>query len=318
MVSCALNLISVTDDFFLLSPADHMWPNSANVYVIKDDHGFSMIDVGCGKVGSLERLVDALSRLNLTFGDLHTLVLSHAHPDHMGAAGSLLGKCNPEVLIHTDDVEQARDPSRLNITFDIEFAQKNYGDIRDGDFRISDVLRFFDDFGCPMSRVEPGMTIGEGDSIELGRYKFEVIHTPGHSPGHISLYDEATGILYGGDLVGDVVAWYTPTSGGVTGYIESLKKMEERKPKLILPSHGGVIYEPEKKITEIRNRLLQRERKMTDILSKGGISFVDLVDRMFKSKMIRFFPGAGIAESHIQKLIRDGKVKRDGKKISLI
>jgi glyoxylase-like metal-dependent hydrolase (beta-lactamase superfamily II) len=318
VVSHALNLISVTDDIFLISPPDHMWPNSANVYVITDDSGFSMIDVGCGKVGSLERLMDALSRLDLTFSDLHTLVLSHAHPDHMGAAGSLLDKCNPDVLIHKDDVEQARDPRRLNITFDIEFAQKNYGDIRDGDFKISDVLRFFVDFGCPMSSVEPKRAIGEGDSVELGRHKFEVIHTPGHSPGHISLYNEATGILYGGDLVGEVVAWYTPTSGGVTGYLESLKKMEEKKPKLILPSHGGVIKKPQEKIAEVRDRLLQRESKMIDILSEGSISFVDLVDRMFKSKMIRFFPGAGIAESHVQKLIRDGKARRDGEKISLI
>ncbi len=318
MVSRALNLISVTDDIFLISPPDHMWPNSANVYVIKDSGGFSMIDVGCGKVGSLERLMDALSRLDLTFGDLHTLVLSHAHPDHMGAAGGLLKRCNPDVIIHTDDACQARDPRRLNITFDIEFAQKNYGDIRDGDFKISDVLRFFIDFGCPMSSVEPKRAIREGDFVRLGRHNFEVIHTPGHSPGHISLYDGETGILYGGDLVGEVVAWYTPTSGGVTGYLESLKKMEEKKPKMILPSHGGVIHEPQEKITEIRNRLLQREGKMIDILSEGDISFVDLVDRMFTSKMIRFFPGAGIAESHVQKLVRDGKARRDGEKIFLI
>jgi glyoxylase-like metal-dependent hydrolase (beta-lactamase superfamily II) len=295
-----------------------MWPNSANVYVIKDDSGFSMIDVGCGVAGSLERLIDAVSNLNLTLGDLHTLLLSHAHPDHMGAAGGLLERCDPEVIIHTGDVEQARDPRRLNITFDIEFAHKNYGDIRDGDYKITDVLKFFTDFGCPMSSVKPNRIIREGDFVRLGRYSFEVIHTPGHSPGHISLYDDETKILYGGDLVGDVVAWYTPASGGVTGYLESLKKMEEKNPEVILPSHGGVIKNPLEKIAEVRDRLLQREKKMTEILSEGAIPFVDLVDRMFKSKMIRFFPGAGIAECHIQKLIRDGKARRNGEKISLV
>ena len=318
MVSLSLNLESVADDIFLVSPIDHMWPNSANVYVIKDDDGFSMIDVGCGVVGSLERLIDAISRLDLTLESLKTLILSHAHPDHMGAAGGLLKRCDPEVIIHTDDVEQARDPRRLNITFDIEFARKNYGDMRNGGHKITDVLKFFIDFGCPMSSVEPSGVIGEGEFVRLGRRNFEVIHTPGHSPGHISLYDGETGILYGGDLVGDVVAWYTPASGGVTGYLDSLKKMEEKSPKVILPSHGGVIKNPKEKISEVRDRLLQRESKMIEILSEGEISFVDLVDRMFKTKMIRFFPGAGIAECHVQKLIGDGRAGRRGEKISLI
>ena len=161
-----------------------------------------------------------------------------------------------------------------------------------------------------MSRADPDGSLQEGDVISIGSYRFEVLHTPGHSPGHISLFDRDTGILFGGDLVGDIVAWYTPASGGVTGYLESLAKIEACHPRVILPSHGAVIDDPVVKIDEVRARLLSREKKMLGVLSKGPISFVDLVGRMFTSEMIRFFPGAGITESHVQKLLGEGRIGR--------
>jgi glyoxylase-like metal-dependent hydrolase (beta-lactamase superfamily II) len=162
-----------------------------------------------------------------------------------------------------------------------------------------------------MSRADPDGSLQEGDVISIGSYRFEVLHTPGHSPGHISLVDRETGILFAGDLVGDIVAWYTPASGGVTGYLESLEKIRACSPRLIMPSHGAVIDDPIRKIDEVRERLLAREKKMLDILSEGRISFVDLVCRMFSNEMVRFFPGTGITESHVQKLAADGRITRD-------
>jgi len=161
-----------------------------------------------------------------------------------------------------------------------------------------------------MSRADPDGSLKEGDVVDLGSYRFEVLHTPGHSPGHISLFDRDTGVLFGGDLVGDIVAWYTPASGGVTGYLESLAKIEACHPHVILPSHGAVIGDPIGKIDEVRARLLSREKKMLGVLSEGPISFVDLVGRMFTNEMIRFFPGTGITESHVRKLLGEGRIRR--------
>lgn len=166
-----------------------------------------------------------------------------------------------------------------------------------------------------MSRADPDGSLEEGDVVSMGGYRFEVLHTPGHSPGHICLFDRETGILFGGDLVGDVVAWYTPASGGVTGYFESLDKIRRCNPRLILPSHGTVIDDPIGKIDRVRERLLAREGKMLDILSEGRTSFFDLVCRMFGNEMVRFFPGTGITESHLQKLAAEGKIGRQGTEI---
>jgi glyoxylase-like metal-dependent hydrolase (beta-lactamase superfamily II) len=161
-----------------------------------------------------------------------------------------------------------------------------------------------------MSRADPDGSLEEGNIVRLGAYRFEVLHTPGHSPGHISLFDRDTGILFGGDLVGDIVAWYTPASGGVTGYLESLAKIEACHPRVILPSHGAVINDPVVKIGEVRARLLSRQGKMLGIVSEGPIRFTELVGRMFPNEIVRYFPGAGITESHVQKLLGEGRIGR--------
>jgi glyoxylase-like metal-dependent hydrolase (beta-lactamase superfamily II) len=168
-----------------------------------------------------------------------------------------------------------------------------------------------------MSRAAPDGSLQEGDVVALGGFRFEVLHTPGHSPGHISLFDRRTGVLFGGDLVGDIVAWYTPAAGGVTGYLESLEKIRAVDPRLILPSHGALIHDPVGAIDRVKGRLLARERKMLEILSEGRISFTDLVGRMFPNEMVRFFPGTGITESHVRKLADEGRLARDGTDIRI-
>jgi len=257
----------------------------------------------------VDQLIENLSRLGLSPGGLSTLVISHAHPDHMGAAGQLILRCvedgaHPAILIHEDDALSAREPRRLMESYDIDLAIETYGDVPE----VSDLIRFFDDFGCPMRRVDPTDTIQERDIVSLGKYSFEVIHTPGHSPGHISLFDESSGVLYVGDIVGDIVAWYTPSSGGVTGYLQSLDKVGKRSPRILLPSHGSVPKTPRDAIDAVRLRLLARDEKVLEILSGKCLSLKGLTDRMFKNEMIRFFPGTAIVMSHVERLAAQGRV----------
>lgn len=311
-----VNAEKIQEDLFVLRPDNSEWPHSANVYVITDDRGFSLIDLGCGGAGCVDRIRRGLAQLDLSLHSLHTVLLSHAHPDHMGASEMLLRECMPTVMIHRDDIEQARDPRRLVRTFDIELARNLY---RDENSHVWDFSTFFERSGCQMSLpVFPDRMLTEGESVELAGYQFEIIHTPGHSPGHISLFDAKTGILYGGDLIGEVVAWYTPSSGGVIGYLSSLDRMAERQPRIILPAHGGIIREPMEKIEEVRDRLLARERKMVDLLSSGEMPFSEIVKGMISNEMLRFFPGVGITESHLQKLMADGRVSKNGELIRLL
>jgi glyoxylase-like metal-dependent hydrolase (beta-lactamase superfamily II) len=134
----------IADGLFGLFAPSFMWPATAAVYVVTGTDGFSMIDVGCGGPGVIERLKAGLRRLGLDLSSLETLILSHAHPDHMGGAQALLEQCRPTVLIHQDDVEHARDPQGLIGTFDIELAKRLYGRTEGP---VADLFSFFDGSG---------------------------------------------------------------------------------------------------------------------------------------------------------------------------
>jgi glyoxylase-like metal-dependent hydrolase (beta-lactamase superfamily II) len=144
MKSEDLIVAKIADDLFQLSPPSPMWPATACVYVVVDNGSFSLIDVGCGRADAIERLKAGLTQLELDLSSLKTLVLSHAHPDHMGAAEMLLGQYAPEVLIHGDDVDHARDPRGLIGTFDIELATSLYGK---AEGIVKDLFSFFDGSG---------------------------------------------------------------------------------------------------------------------------------------------------------------------------
>lgn len=294
------------------------WPNSANIYVVPDENGFAMIDVGCGGIKAVELLKEGLRHWNLKIEQLHTVVLSHAHPDHMGAMGWILDETNPVVYVHDLDRGPALDPKQLDLTFDITLAKERWAAANPGN-RLSgfSILDYLDSSGCLMSaaaRVEP---LPVDDPIPLGDFEFEAVHTPGHSPGHVSLFEKNTRTLLAGDLVGRVPAWYVPAAGGVVGYLESLAKLEALDAAILLPAHGPIIEEATQAVQKIKKKLLQRETILKQALQNGSKSFMELNKALLGDSPINFFPGCGIIESHLIKMEGEGVVIRKGQNIIL-
>lgn len=294
------------------------WPNPANIYIIPDGNGFSLVDVGCGGARGIEYLQNGLRHWKLKIEQLHTVVLSHAHPDHMGAMWWILERASPTVVIHHLDAGAALDPLKLEKTFDIPLAKHYWAaSFNDAAFHNFELLRFFEDSNCPMSAAGNLQEIQEGDILQLGDFEFEIVHTPGHSPGHVSLYESKLKILLPGDLVGKSPAWYVPAAGGVIAYLESLAKLETLNAATLLPAHGTKMKNAKKGIEGIRKKLLQRESILIETLREGPKQFMKLNQTLLENRLLHFFPGCGIIESHLIKLEREGIIKREGQQVSL-
>ncbi len=294
------------------------WPNSANIYVVPDENGFAMIDVGCGGINAVELLKEGLRHWNLEIEQLHTVVLSHAHPDHMGAMGWILEEANPKVYVHHLDMGPALDPGKLDFTFDISIAKERWAADNPGrGLAEFSILEYLDSSGCLMSAAEQVEPLPTDRNLPLGGFEFQVIHTPGHSPGHVSLFEKKTHTLLAGDLVGRVPAWYVPAAGGVVGYLESLAKLEALDAAILFPAHGPIIEEATQAVQKIKKKLLQRETVLKQALHDGSKSFMELNKALLGESPINFFPGCGIIESHLIKMEMEGVVVRRGQNISL-
>jgi len=311
-------IISIYDDLKMIRPPLAKWPEPANVYFIKDNEGISLFDVGCGCVLSVERVLNALKTLGWDKLPVEKIVLSHAHPDHIGGMDALLPYLNPkQVILHEIDVPYANEPKKLHFSFDIPLCNKKNREKGDVEGNGFDLLGYFEMVNCPMCSADINKTVKQKDIINIGRYNFEVIHTPGHAPGHISLYDADTKVLLAGDIVGEIVAWYAPSSGGAMGYLESLQKVYALDIDIILPSHGDVIKDPKKMIKKTQAVINERDGVIINALKTGPKSFHDLNAALFAFPLIQFFPGAPMVESHLQKLIKEEKVELLNKLYSL-
>jgi glyoxylase-like metal-dependent hydrolase (beta-lactamase superfamily II) len=311
------SVVPIFDDLKMIRPPSPYWPESANVYVFKDGDGISLFDVGCGSMASADRLFSALKFLKWEVRPIKKIILSHAHPDHMGAMGILLSGISPDhIILHEIDVPYALDPERLSRSFDIPLCKERWSEGsnqgQDGEKGPGfDLLAYFRALGCSMCTVKPTRTVVEGDTIPVGDYHFQVFHTPGHAPGHISLYDPKKRLLLAGDVLGEMVAWYAPSSGGAEGYLESLQKIGNLDIDLILPSHGSVIVDARKSIQETREKILERDKVIINALQAGVKTFEELNRLLFNSPSVQFFPGTPILESHLQKLKNEKSIKME-------
>lgn len=286
-----------------------IWPASANVLAVRDSDGVALVDVGCGHEETYLRLKEFLSSQGLKITDVHTVVLTHAHPDHMGAMRFLLEEIRPRVFLHPVEIPLAADPSRLNHTFGMEIPFR-YG-MADIPRERADIIEYFRNL-CPMASAEATHELVPGEDLHLGEFTFQVVETPGHANGLVSLFDAERGLLFSADAVGEVVAWYAPDSGGLTGFLEGLDRLEALPARLLVPSHGGISHKPGKEIKKTRAYLLRREEKIIRQLESGPLPFPELMKRIFRNPFIHIFPGPQILQCHLDKLEAEGRVRLHG------
>lgn len=294
------------EGIYLHKDQESVWPASANVLLIKDNDGAWLVDVGCGHEDTYIRLKLFIEEHGLSTRDIHTVVLTHAHPDHMGAIKYLLDEISPRIFLHPVEIPLAAQPSRLNNTFDIGLPYR-YG-IELVPREQADIIEYFRNL-CPMAEADATDAIVIGEDLQMGRFRFQVIPTPGHANGLISLFEPESGLLFTSDAVGDVLAWYSPSSGGLTGFLDGLDRLSALPASTLVPSHGKTSAKPREEVEKTRLRLLRREDKILGELSRGPLPFPELASRVFKNPLIALFPGPQILQCHLDKLEAEGRVR---------
>lgn len=169
-----------------------------NVYLVFGKRAF-LIDSAVS--GSKAPLFDYIKSIGHEPDEIETLVFTHAHPDHTGGALGVQRAIKCRVAAHAADVPWIEDVERQ--------------------YRERPVPSFHSVMEGP---VKVDLLLKDGDSLELGDgLSLKVIHTPGHSRGHIALFCEQDGALISGDSV--PVAGHIPIYEDVLSTVRTLKKL---------------------------------------------------------------------------------------------
>ncbi|MDO9516246.1 MAG: MBL fold metallo-hydrolase [Syntrophales bacterium] len=184
----------------------------ATSFIVDCGEELVMIDSGAGKTAHL--LVEHIKGLGLDPEDLSTLILTHCHIDHIGSAPYFIERYGCTVITHDLDADAVESGDA------VATAANLYGTI------------------FPPTRIDTRLT-GEEGTLSFGREQLHWIHTPGHTPGSLSLYCDRGGerILFGQDIHGPFLSTFGSDIGA---WKRSMMKLLDLEADILCEGHFGI------------------------------------------------------------------------------
>jgi glyoxylase-like metal-dependent hydrolase (beta-lactamase superfamily II) len=224
-----------------------------NAYLIKGDDRWLLIDTGMNRKACLDPMLACLKTLGVDLNRTDFFI-THLHADHLGLLEKLAGDNSTVYFSHTE-------ASLFNsIARDVEKRQREFSALlHSHGFPEDELKKALKNH--PGYRYSPGEVIDftelkEGDIIRAGDYTLTCIDTPGHSPGHMCLYEKNKKILFSGDhILADItpnITCWPDVANTLKAFLESLDKVYTLDVDHVLTGHRSLIDDHKKRIRELK------------------------------------------------------------------
>lgn len=265
---------------------------NTNVYLIQGDGEYLLIDTGWNSEEAFQSLEKQLTEIGTDFQEISQIIVTHAHPDHYGLAGRLKQLSRATLSLHYLEKDFLA-PRYQNME---EFLRQTEKWLQSNGVPTSEVATPWAAFtgggrqsGAP---TLPDNTLSDGDTITIGGFNLQVIWTPGHSPGHICLYEPAQRILFSGDHVLPVI---TPNvslqpysnSNPLGNFLNSLNIVKQLDTELVLPAHEHIFTDLPARVEEIIQHHHYRNSEILETIKAEPKTAYQI------SMVITWMPGLG-------------------------
>jgi hydroxyacylglutathione hydrolase len=188
---------------------------AANAYLVRGSKRTILIDVGLSS--NFVHLKASLEHVGCSLDDIDIVVLSHEHLDHVGAAFHF----NERAIIAAHRLAA----NKIMLRDDFSMLRKMFNE--------------------PNVPIDIDIWLEEGNLIDLGNFRLNVMYTPGHTSACISLFEPDKGLLFASDTLmpGGVMGGIFG-SGSISDYIQSLERLKALDSKILLSGHGRLSDAP--------------------------------------------------------------------------
>jgi glyoxylase-like metal-dependent hydrolase (beta-lactamase superfamily II) len=257
-------------------PIDMPGLGHVNCYVLEDERGAAIVDPGLPGRRTFTALTKRLGSAGIPMRRVHTVIVTHSHPDHFGGAGWVRRETDADIVTHRQfrflwdrteppdvDVEDAADLARSRPRRPWDRPVWG-GDAYPFSFRRRMFMRGSRRFPRLFRTPTPTKRLDDASSIRLAGREWTALHTPGHTDDHLCLYDPTEGVMLSGD---HVLPTITPHIGAfvrdadpLDRYFASLAKIAEYGPTVstVLPAHGHPFRDLAGRTKAIREHHLDR------------------------------------------------------------
>jgi glyoxylase-like metal-dependent hydrolase (beta-lactamase superfamily II) len=227
-----LEAIKITKEVHRIGGADITDARDCAVYLLGLDE-LVLIDIGSGP--GLQNLIRNIEVLGFNPADISTMILTHSHVDHIGGAASFREQFGTHLIMHSLDAEI----------------------VERADTRLTAAFCFNIDFQPLMVDTK---LYGEKGRLILGGREVFWLHTPGHTPGSISVYTDIDGrrVLFPQDIAAPLLKEFDCDPAA---WKESINKLFALDADIICDGHSGV-YRPKSVVKECLEYCMAYQRQM--------------------------------------------------------
>jgi glyoxylase-like metal-dependent hydrolase (beta-lactamase superfamily II) len=291
-----------------------------NSYVLTSSDRNLIIDTGMKRPECQEVLEAGLDEIGVDL-ERTDFIATHLHADHAGLISTLLRSGSRAFMGSLDAQVMKIDFAHLSKTIPLsDFAMRSGFPAEE----IRASLHHHPGNKYSSQTIVDYIPLMGGETFEVGAYRLEVVATPGHTNGHIALYEPDKKLFFSGDhVLGDITpniqAW-SDDQDPLATYLSSLKKVDQLDVELCLPGHRSLIEDFGKRIAELVEHHRVRANEVISILTgdrktayqtAGEMSW-DIVARSWEDFPImqRWF-ATGEAIAHLRYVEHKGLIERE-------
>jgi glyoxylase-like metal-dependent hydrolase (beta-lactamase superfamily II) len=254
-------------------------PDSAlvatNIYLLKGDKGYTLIDTGWGGERAFNSLKGQLAEIGVGLSEISQLVVTHVHFDHYGLAGKIKKSSNARIYVHRREQEIFH--TRYAVTEESLNRIEQWLQMNGVPAELTKAVhKPIGGFGKPIP-AQPDVLLEGDEVIPCGYFNLKVIWTPGHTPGHICLYEPTHKLLFTGDHILPVI---TPNVGlaayseanPLGDYLKSLAHVKKLAVETVLPAHENVFSDLSKRVDEITHHHELRSAEIVNVMQRDELT----------------------------------------------
>lgn len=289
---------------------------SLNSYVIVGKRAL-VIDTGFNMEECHSQLRRGLEELGLKLKKVDVLA-THLHADHLGLAGKIANNLLMSRLDAEIAIKSVLEPNYWKKLAELYirngFPEKEAKKVA----KIHPAVKYSSEFSGEI------IFLNDGDILEYGDFSFEVILTPGHTPGHICLYEAEKEILFSGDhilfdITPNITFWET-MEDSLGAYLRSLDKVYELEVKKTLPGHRNFYGSHKKRIEDLKEHHRKRLEEALSAVKRGATIAWEIAQQITWDlsyekwddlpTMQKWF-AVGETIAHLEHLVLRGKIRKE-------